>query len=322
MPIKIISTGSYLPNLVVTNDDLAAFLDTNDEWITSRSGIKTRYIATEETTSDLGIKAAEIALKRSGLTPSDINLVVCATVTPDSTVPAVAANIKKGLGIESAAAFDLNGNCTGFVYAVTVAESLMKNCGYKNAIVIGADTNSQIVDWNDRSTCVLFGDGAGAVVLSDTNKRGIISSHLDCRIDTEEALSCNYPIRKTPFNSGERLKNTTVTMKGQKVMRFAVRAMIDSVATVLRKANISIDDIKYIIPHQANLRIIEAASKTLDIDPAKIIINIDRLANTSSATIPIALDEVVSSNKISRGDLLIFVAFGGGLTTGALLVEW
>ncbi len=322
MPNQIISTGAYLPELVVTNDDLSEFLDTSDEWITTRAGIKTRHIVTDETTSDMGIKAAGIALQKSGLAAEDIELVICATFTPDTCVPMVAANIKKGLGIESAAAFDVSAICSGFVYAITVANSLMKTCGYKNALVVGSDTNSQALDWKDRATCVLFGDGAGAVVLSNTECRGIISTHLDCIIDGEDALSCNNRLEKTPFSKVERLDDTKIKMNGPKVMRFAVKAVAEAVKIVTKKANVSLDEITMIVPHQANARILHAAAKNLNIDSRKFYINIDKTGNTSAATIPIALDEIVSKKLISRGDLIIFVAFGGGLSSGAVLLEW
>lgn len=322
MSIQIISAGSYLPELIVSNDDLAIFLDTSDEWITTRCGIKTRHIATNETTTDMGVKAAKIALENSSLDTKDIDLVICATITPDNCVPMVAANIKKGLEIEEAAAFDINGNCSGYVYALTVADSLMKNCGYRNAIVIGSDSNSQILDWNDRRTCVLFGDGAGAAVLSNTQQRGIIASYMNCAIDTEEALNCYNPIYKTPFSDNERLENTKITMLGNKVMRFAVRAAITAVENVIKKSGVSLDDIKFVIPHQANLRIIDSIAKTLGVDADKFYINIDRVANTSSATIPIALDEIMRNNLINRGDIILLIAFGGGLSSGAMLLEW
>ncbi|MEQ8196608.1 MAG: beta-ketoacyl-ACP synthase III [Clostridiaceae bacterium] len=322
MSIQIISTGSYLPELIVSNDDMTAFLDTSDEWITSRSGIKSRHIAAKETTSYMGAKAAEIALERSGLESKDIDLIVCATLTPDTSAPMVAANIQKELGIESAAAFDMNANCSGFIYAVTIAESMMKNCGYKNAIVVGSDANSQILDWSDRATCVLFGDGAGAVVLSDNEKRGIISSYLNCIPDKDEALSRKCVLNKTPFFNSERTEDTKVKMKGQNVMRFAVRACIEAVEIVMKKADISMEDIKFIVPHQANKRIIDTAAKTMGVDINKFFVNIDRTGNTSSATIPIALDEMIRNNLIKRGDLIMFVAFGGGLSSGAILLEW
>ncbi len=322
MPIRIAATGSYLPELVVSNDDLAKFLDTSDEWITTRTGIKTRHLARNETTTEMGAKAASLALHNSGLSPEDIQLVVCATLTPDTAVPMVAASIKKALGIENAPAFDLNGNCTGFIYALTVAESLMKNCGYQHALVIGSDTNSQILDWNDRATCVLFGDGAGAVVLSTTDRKGIISRYLNCIIDTDGALSCPTTLDKTPFSDRERVTGTKIVMQGSKVLRFSVKAFSTSLQKVMEQSPYSMHDLKFVVPHQANLRIIEAAANNVGLDRSKFYVNIDRVANTSSGTIPIALDEMNGGGLLSRGDLLLLVAFGGGLSYGAMLVEW
>jgi 3-oxoacyl-[acyl-carrier-protein] synthase-3 len=322
MGIQIMSAGSCLPELVVTNNNLSEFLDTNDEWISTRTGIKQRHIATKETTTDLSVNAAKIALENSGLSKDDINLVICATGTPDLCVPTVAANVKKELGIESAVAFDMNANCSSFVYAITVAESLMKNCNYKNAIVIGADLNSQILDWEDRSTAVLFGDGAGAVVLSNTEETGIISNHLDCIIDRDNALTCYNKINPTPFFTYDSERNTKVAMNGQGVMRFATKAFTEAVYAVVDKANICIDDIKMIIPHQANLRILKAAAKKMNISEERFYINIDKTANTSAATIPIAIHEALSKNMINRGDYVLLVAFGAGLSSGAVLLKW
>lgn len=322
MGIQIISAGSALPKLEVTNDDLSKFLDTSDEWISTRTGIKQRYIATKETTTDLGAKAARIALENSGLSKDDIELVVCATGTPDVCAPTVAANIKKELGIESAPAFDMNTNCSSFIYAITVAESLMKNCNYKNAIVIGVDVNSQIVDWQDRGTAVLFGDGAGAVVISNTENSGIISTHLDCIIDQDNSLACNNKIDSTPFFDTDAKRNTKVTMSGKSVMRFATKAFTEAVSAVIDKANISVGDIKIIIPHQANLRILKAAAGKMNIDEDKIYVNIDKVANTQAATIPIALHEALEKKLINRGDIVLFVAFGAGLSSGAVLLKW
>lgn len=322
MGIQIISAGSCLPELVVTNDKLSEILDTNDEWICTRTGIKERHIATKETTTDLGVNAAKIALKNSGLSKDDIELVICATGTPDVCVPTVAANIKKELEIESAPAFDMNTNCSSFIYAITVAESLMKNCNYKNAIVIGVDVTSQILNWEDRSTAVLFGDGAGAVVLSKTESKGILSSHLDCVIDHDNSLACNNKINSTPFFKSNIQRNTKVVMNGRSVMRFATKAFTEVVNSVVNKANISVSDIKLIIPHQANLRILKAAAKKMDIDEDRIYVNIDKVANTQAATIPIALHEALNKNIINKGDIVLFVAFGAGLSSGAVLLEW
>lgn len=322
MGIQIISAGSCFPELVVTNDKLSEFLDTSDEWISTRTGIKQRHIATKETTTDLGAIAAKIALKNSGLSGNDIDLVLCATGTADVCAPTVAANIKKELDIESAVAFDMNANCSSFVYAITVAESLMKNCNYKNAIVIGVDVNSQILDWEDRSTAVLFGDGAGAVVLSNTENAGIISTHLDCIIDRDNVLTCNNKIDSTPFFKADPERNTKLVMGGKSVMRFATKAFTEAVNIVVDKANISVEDIKLIIPHQANLRILKAAAKKMNIDEDKIYVNIDKASNTQAATIPIALHEALNKNMINRGDIVLFVAFGAGLSLGAVLLEW
>ncbi|EHJ00999.1 3-oxoacyl-(acyl-carrier-protein) synthase 3 [Clostridium sp. DL-VIII] len=322
MGIQIISAGSALPGLAVTNDDLSKFLDTSDEWISTRTGIKQRYIATNETTTDLGAKAARVALENSGISKADIELVVCATGTPDVCAPTVAANIKKELGIESAPAFDMNTNCSSFIYAITVAESLMKNCNYKNAIVIGVDVNSQIVDWQDRGTAVLFGDGAGAVVLSNTENTGIISTHLDCIIDKDNSLACNNKIEATPFSEADYNRNAKVTMNGKSIMRFATKAFTEAVNEVVDKADISVSDIKLIIPHQANLRILKAAAGKMNIDEDKIYVNIDKVANTQAGTIPIALHEALEKKLINRGDIILFVAFGAGLSSGAVLLKW
>lgn len=322
MGIQIISAGSCLPELLVTNTDLSEFLDTSDEWISTRTGIKQRYIATKETTTDLGSNAAKIALENSGLSKDEIDLIICATGTPDVCAPTVAANIKKELNIKSAVAFDMNANCSSFVYAITVAESLMKNCNYRNAIVVGADVNSQILNWEDRSTAVLFGDGAGAVVLSNNKNKGIIATHLDCFIDYENSLSCNNKIESTPFLKENLQRNTKLIMNGKSVMKFATKAFTEAVNIVIDKAGISVDEIRLVIPHQANLRIIKAAAKKMNIDEKKIYVNIDSVSNTQAATIPIALHEVINKNILKSGDIVLFVAFGAGLSLGAVLLEW
>ena len=322
MGIQILSTGSYLPALTVTNDDLSKFLDTSDEWIRTRTGIRARHIAVDETTTDLGTAAAKTALERSGLSADDIDLVICATVTPDVCAPMVASNIKKALHIEHAVAFDMNANCSSFVYAVTTALSLMQCCGYRNAIVIGSDTNSQILDWQDRSTCVLFGDGAGAVVLSQTGRRGILSTFLSGAIDTEDSLVCHRLIDTTPFGRPAHQQKPKVVMNGQGVMRFAINAFIEAVDAVSQKAGLPIEQIKLIIPHQANIRILQSAAKKMDIPEDKFYINIDKAANTSSGSIPIALDEAARQGLLQKGDLILLIAFGGGFSSGAVLLEW
>ncbi|HEX3025825.1 MAG TPA: beta-ketoacyl-ACP synthase 3 [Clostridia bacterium] len=236
MGIEIKSTGSCLPERIVTNDDLSTFLDTSDEWITTRTGIKTRHISVGETTSDMASRAAEVALERSGLSAQQIDLVICATVTPDVCVPMVASNVKKALGVEHAAAFDLNANCSSFIYAVTTACSLMESAGYRNAVVVGSDTNSQIVDWSDRATCVLFGDGAGAVVLSRSERKGILSSFLGGAIDRDNVLLCRNSRDRTPFDLTHEEQKPKVEMSGQGVMRFAINAFVEAVGEVTAKA--------------------------------------------------------------------------------------
>lgn len=327
MGIQFLATGSYLPRGVVTNDDLAKFLDTSDEWITSRTGIKTRHIAKGETTSDLAVEAARAALSKSGIGSQQIGLVICASVSPDVSVPMIAAKVKRALGIENAAAFDLNANCSSFIYTTTTAYSLMQTCGYEYALIVGADTNSQIVDWTDRATCVLFGDGAGAAVLARTGAPGILATHLDCIIDHEDALNCANKLNKTPFfdpDADDSLQSRPdkIQMKGSKVMKFAIRAFTESAKIVAQKAGVQIADIKAIVPHQANLRILSSAAKSLGVPLERFYVNIDRVANTSAASVPTALDEAVQNGVIKRGDLVLLAAFGGGLSSGAVLLEW
>lgn len=324
MGIKITAAASYLPEKIVSNDDLSKFLDTSDEWIYTRTGIKKRHIATDnDTTTTMGVHAARQALQRSGLSPEQIGLVICVTISPDACVPMAAATIKKELGIESAAAFDMNANCSGFTYAMAIASSMMQSYGIENALLIGSDTNSQVLDWSDRASCVLFGDGAGAAILSQSDARGILATYLDCKIDKDNALSCQNKIDPTPFSS-RRLdgKDTKVQMHGQGVMRFAINAFADMINSVTTQAGISVSDIDLIIPHQANLRILLSAAKNMGIDMDKFYINIDETANTSSATIPIALDWALRDGRIQPGDLVLFIAFGGGLSAGAVLLEW
>ena len=322
MGIQIISTGSYMPDLVITNNDLSSIINTSDEWITSRTGIKERHIAANETTTDMGIRAAEIALERSSIPKDDFDLLICATMTPNVSVPMVSSNIMKALKIKNAIAFDINAACSSFVYAISVASSMLESLKYKNAIIVGSDTMSQIVDWQDRMTCVLFGDGAGAVVLSNTDSNGIISMHLHGVIDEENVLTCNYARNVTPFNCQEIDKRSKLLMDGQSVMQFAVTAFANTINTVLLNANKSLEEIKLFIPHQSNSRILRLISKKMDIPEDKLFTNIEKAANTASASIPIALDDAVSKNLISRGDLILLAAYGGGLSSGAVLLEW
>lgn len=324
----IIGTGSYLPDNKVTNDDMAELVETNDEWISSRTGIRERRISTGENTSDLAYEAAQKALINASLAPGDIDLIICATITPDSFMPSVSCIVQERLGARQAAAFDLTAACTGLIYAMAVATAFIENGMYRNVLVIGAETISKTLDWTDRSTCVLFGDGAGALVLSaaeqnNTPVRGIKSIILASDGSKGEHLLLPALSLSNPFvNRTDKESQPVITMNGQEVFKFAVRSITDLIKQILAKNEITHQDIKYIVTHQANLRIIEQAAKSLGIPLNKFFVNIDKFANTSAATIGIALDEMVQEDLLQPGDRIILVGFGGGMTSGAVLVEW
>lgn len=320
----IIGTGSYVPNNVMTNEDMAKLVDTSDEWIVSRTGIKERRISTGEMTSDLAYEAANRALKNANMDAKDIDLIICATITPDSVMPAVACIVQDKLGAVKAAAFDLTAACTGAIYAMVTATAFIESGMYQNVLVIGAETVSKALDWTDRSTCVLFGDGAGAMVLTASEeKTGIMSTNLFSDGSKQSFLCLPAVPLSNPY---VKLENEgyhpTITMNGQEVFKFAVRRITEHINTVITKANLTAGDIKYIVPHQANCRIIEHAAKSSGIPLEKFFMNLDRYGNTSAATIGIALDEMVQNNMIQQGDKLILIAFGAGLTSGAVLLEW
>ena len=318
----IIGTGSYLPENVMTNDDLAGLVETNDEWILSRTGISERRISTGENTSDLAYRAAKRALERAALDPKDLDMIICATITPDSFMPSTACIIQDKLKAEKAAAFDLTAACTGLIYAMVTAEQFIRSGMYRNILVVGAETISRILDWEDRATCVLFGDGAGAVVLSASeHKKGILASNLVSDGSKQSMLTCPaIPLRNPYVNAGEAHRSR-IEMQGQEVFKFAVRTITDNIKTVLKKAGLTSENIKYVIPHQANKRIIEQAAKFCDLPPEKFYMNLNRYGNTSAASIGIALDELIQHNGLQSGDKLILVGFGGGMTSGAVLVE-
>lgn len=320
----IIGTGSYLPDNIMTNDDMAKLVDTSDEWIVSRTGIRARRISTGQNTSDLAYEAGVRALQNAGIPASDLDLIICATISPDSFMPSVACMVQERLGASKAAAFDLTAACTGLVYGLSVANSFIISGMYNNILIIGAETLSKTLDWTDRSTCVLFGDGAGAVILSASGEKpGIRSVHLvsdGSRQDylTLPALQLTNPFVKTDVES----TRPVISMKGQEVFKFAVRSITDLIKTVLSKADEKEEDIKYIVAHQANLRILEHAAKSAGIPLERFYVNLDRYGNTSAATIGIALDEMRQKNMLQSGDKIILVGFGGGMTSGAILVEW
>lgn len=320
----IIGTGSYLPDNRMTNDDMAKLVETSDEWITSRTGIKERRISTGETTSDLAFEAAQRALIKAKINAEEIDLIICATITPDSFMPSVACIVQERIGAKKAAAFDLTAACTGLIYAMTVGTSFIESGMYRNILVIGAETLSKTLDWTDRSTCVLFGDGAGAVVLSASEqKHGIVSATLSSDGSKREHLCLTAIPLSNPFVIKEDKDfKPTITMNGQEVFKFAVRSITDLVKTVLTKAALNKEDLKYIITHQANQRIIEHAAKVLGMPIEKFFMNLDRYGNTSAATIGIALDEMVQKELLQPGDRIILVGFGAGMTSGAILLEW
>lgn len=315
---KILACGSYLPEKILTNDDLAKIVDTNDSWITERTGIKKRHIAAEgELTSDLGFKAAEDALKNANLQIQDIDAIIVATTTADNIFPSTATKIQEKLNMKHGFAFDVQAVCSGFVYALTIADKFIKSASAKNILVIGAETLSRILNWQDRNTCVLFGDGAGAVILGkdDSNNSNIIDSMLH----SDGSL---YNILNT--NGGPSLTggNGHITMQGKDVFKHAVNKMSATVKDIIEKNNLTIEDIKLVIPHQANQRILDAVAKKLNISADKLISTVAIHANTSAASIPLALNKALGNNRIRRGDYMIFEALGAGLTWGSLLIKY
>lgn len=316
----IAGVGSYLPERVVTNHDLAKLVDTSDEWIRTRSGIAERHFASDDqVTSDLAANAARRALEDAGLGPEDIDLVIVATVTPDRTFPSTAVYVQAKLNIPPCAAYDISAACAGFVYALSAAHDAIVRGQVKNALVIGAEKLSCFLDWNDRATCVLFGDGAGAAVLSAEHGgeggRGVLASYM-C---ADGRLACNLYSDGGPSSTATVGK---VRMNGREVFRHAVDKISDAVMRVSERAGVSRNQIDWFVPHQANIRIIEACGKRLDIDPAKVIVTIEKHGNTSSASIPLALDEAVRDGRIKRGDLLALASLGGGLAWGSLLLRF
>jgi 3-oxoacyl-[acyl-carrier-protein] synthase-3 len=320
----IISTGSYLPEYIVTNDDLAKVVETSDEWISSRTGIKERRISLGENTSDLAYEAALKALTNAKMDAKELDLIICATITPDSFMPSVACMVQERLGASKAAAFDLSAACTGMIYAMVTATAFIESGMYEKILIIGAETLSKTLDWTDRSTCVLFGDGAGAAILAATEKQyGIISTNLVSDGSKQDYLSLSALPLVNPFISKDGSSYpATMAMKGQEVFKFAVRSITDHIKTVLSKSSLSDNDIKYIVTHQANYRIIEHAARSCGLPLEKFFMNLDRYGNTSAATIGIALDEMVQKEMLQPGDRIILVGFGGGMTSGAILLEW
>ncbi len=320
--VGIAGTGAYVPSLAVTNDDISELVETNDEWIMKRTGIRERRISQGEDTSDMASKAALCALERADVDPRDVDLIIVATISPDMFIPSVACLVQSKIGADDAACFDINVACSGFVYAMEIAQSMMKSMNYKNALIIGSETLSKVINWKDRSTCILFGDGAGAAVLQRTEEPGIIKSYLKSEGKKGDALTIGAAGFNTPFSKESVERDRHIYMNGGDVLKFAVNALADSVNKVLDETGLSMDDIKYIVPHQANVRIIQSAAKKLHTDLDKFYINLERYGNTSSASVPIALNEMYEKGMLKKGDKFILVAFGGGLTYAATMIEW
>ncbi len=318
---RILGTGSYTPSNIVYNKDIEMIVDTSDSWIRERTGISERRISSSENTSELATKAAIEALKNSNIDGKEIDLILVATVTPDSLVPSVACNVQKEIGAINAMAFDINAACSGFIFALDIANGYIETGRASKALVIGAEVLSKIVNWKDRNTCVLFGDGAGAIVLEDDSKKHI--SYINCKSigSKGESLTCNILPISNPYVE-DKIKDSKIKMNGRDIYKFAVKVMEDEFNRILKEGNILKEKIDFILPHQANIRMIDSFSKKVNIPLSKFIINLDKKGNTSSASIPIALDEANRNGRIKQGNNIVIIGFGGGLTYGSALLEW
>ena len=313
---KIKGVGSYLPKKVLTNKDLEKTLDTTDEWITSRTGIKERHIVgSDEQTSDLAFEAAKKAISNADISTEEIDLIIVATTTPDKIFPSIACNVQTKLGIKNCPAFDIQAVCSGFIYGLSIADKFIKTQSAKNILVIGADSMSKITDYTDRSNAILWGDGGGAVILSSSDQQGILSTHIHADGQHEELL--HVPNK----NIKNKIKQT-ITMQGSQVFKIAVNTLDKIVDEALEANNLQKKDIDWLVPHQANIRILEATAKKLQMSMDKVIVTIDRHGNTSAASIPLALDEGIISGKIKPGHLILMEAFGGGFTWGSALIRF
>lgn len=324
-PVGVIGTGKYVPEKILTNSDLEKMVDTNDEWIVSRTGIRERHIAApDQATSDLAYEAAVKALETAGMTGGDLDLIIVATITPDSSFPSTACILQDKLGAKGAAAFDLSAACSGFVYGLAAATSFIQSGMYNNALVIGADTLSRITDYTDRNTCVLFGDGAGAVILGEVPEgRGFKSFDLGAEGAGGSLLKLEGGGSRLPASEDTIAnKQHYIYMNGREVFKFAVRVMGTATVDVLEKAGLDRTDVDLFVPHQANIRIIQSAMQRLELPEEKVVVNVDKYANTSAASIPLALVEAAEQGRMKEGDTVLMVGFGGGLTWGASVLVW
>jgi len=318
---RITGTGSYLPERIMTNADMEKVVDTTDQWIQERTGIKQRHIAADDqSTSDLAEQAALKAIEASGISKDDIDLIIVATTTPDLVFPSTACLLQNKLDIHGCAAFDVQAVCTGFIYALGIADNFIKAGTSKCALVIGAETLSRILDWNDRGTCVLFGDGAGAVIVQASDKPGILSSHLHADGSYADLLTVPTGISKDQQRF--RDEGAHITMKGNEVFKMAVNTLGRIVDETLAANNMQKSDIDWLVPHQANIRIINATGKKLGLDPDHVVVTVDKHGNTSAASVPLALDTAVREGRIKEGETVMLEAFGGGFTWGAALLKW
>ena len=316
MNSRILSTGSYLPSYIHTNAELEKMVDTSDEWIVTRSGIRERRIAAaDETVATMGFEAAKNAIEAAQINPQDIELIIVATTSNSHAYPSAACQVQGLLNIDDAISFDLAAACTGFVYALSVADQFIRAGKVKKALVIGSDLNSRKLDETDRSTVVLFGDGAGAVILESSEQEGIISTHLHASADKNNALVLAQPERGIE-------KSGYIEMQGNETFKLAVRELSNVVEETLLANNLDKKDLDWLVPHQANLRIITATAKKLEMDMSQVVVTLDKYANNSAATVPVALDEAVRDGRIQRGQLLLLEAFGGGWTWGSALVRF
>ena len=321
MHSRIVGTGGYLPEKVLTNTDLEKMVETSDQWIVERTGIRQRHVASDtQTTSDLAFEASKDAIESAGISPQDIDLIIVATTTPDLVFPSTACLLQEKLNIHGCAAFDVQAVCTGFVYALATADKFIKSGSNKCALVVGAETLSRVVDWTDRGTCILFGDGAGAVVLQASEEPGILSTHLHADGTYKDLLAVNAGVSRNTrtFNEGEAF----VYMKGNEVFKKAVNTLGSIVDETLEANNMDKSDIDWLVPHQANIRIINATAKKLKMTTDHVVITVDKHGNTSAASIPLALDVAVKDGRIKRGETLLLEAFGGGFTWGSVLLKY
>jgi len=317
---RIIGTGSYVPKKMMTNDDLKQFVDTNDEWIFSRTGIKERHIVTDEETVDLAEKASALAIKDAGIDPLEIDLVIVATVTPDNHFPGISQLLQHRLGLREVMTFDVNAACSGFLYVLNIADKMIKSGAYNNALIVGAETLTRLTDWRDRNTCVLFGDAAGAMIIAKSDTNHIQDVICGSRGDVDDLLICkNVDVKDPVVNAASQQDH--IHMKGSEVFKFATRILPKTVNDLLERNGMVLDDLDYIVAHQANERIIRKAAKDLKFSMDKMFLNIGHYGNTSAASVPLAIDQAIKTKFLKKGDKFITVAFGGGLTWGGALIE-